>query len=140
MNKYRNPNGDETLRVVTDTGHIALVKGDWKELPPIYHNAAIAAGCECDAPTVRKNDAKPLASSDAVKDKGADEKIEAALKVMLSRDVEKDFTGTGEPNLNIVAQLTGMRVTRNQVSPIMRRLEEEAAAEEAAAAAAAAGT
>lgn len=125
-NQYRSPDPDAVIRVVTDTGHIALVGHDWKELPPIYHNAAIEAGCECDAETLVKNRVKPAASPQATKDRSADEKIELALKTMLERDQEGDFTANGEPNLNVVAKLAGFKVARAQVQPIYERLQEEA--------------
>lgn len=123
--KYRSPTG-ETIRVVTDTGHVALIDGEWRELQPLYHNAALAAGCECDAPSLVKNRVKPAASEDAVKDPTDEAKIERALKTMLEREEAEDFRTNGEPNLNVVAKLTGMRVTRKQVQPVFERLQEEA--------------
>lgn len=130
MYKYRNPNGDGEIRVVTETGHIALVGPEPKALPEVYHNAAIAAGCACDAPTLAKNKVELKASPDAVNDKTAEQKIEAALKTMLERDVEGDFTSNGEPNLNAVAKLAGMKVSRAAVSPIFARLKAEAEADD----------
>lgn len=126
IHQYRSPDPDTVIRVVTDTGHIALVDGEWKALPPIYHNAAIEAGCECDAETLVKNRVKPAASPNAVKDRTADEKIEQALKTMLERDQKDDFNDNGEPNLKVVTKLAGFKVARAQVQPIYERLQEEA--------------
>lgn len=124
--KYRSPTGDP-IRVVTDTGHIALVYGEWKELPSIYHHAAINAGCECDAnPGVINNKQKPAASPQANKPLDIEEQITRALKTMLERDEDGDFTGNGDPNLNVVAKLVGFKVTRKQVQPIYQQLQDEA--------------
>lgn len=122
---YRSPDG-EAIRVVTDTGHIAIVKGEWRELPPIYHHAAINAGCECDAQGVSNTRTKPAASPDANKDLDVDEQITKALKTMLERDEPSDFTGNGDPNLNSVAKLVGFKVSRKQVQPIFSELKDEA--------------
>lgn len=130
MHTYRNPNGTGQIRVVVpETGHVALVGPEGKKLPSIYHNAAIAAGCECDAPTLKREDVKPQASPDAKTDKAPAERIKDALKTMLERDVEGDFTKAGDPNLNVVSQLAGLRATRKDVGPIFAELKAEAEAE-----------
>lgn len=126
MHKYRSPDSDEEIRVVTKTGHVARVGREWKELPKIYHDAAIEAGCECDAKTVVKNGAKPEAGPNAPKDRTKAEKIELALKAMMEREEDGDFTDAGSPNLNVVAKLAGCKVKRAEVLPIFDRLVEQA--------------
>lgn len=125
MNKYRSPDGDD-IRVETNTGHITIVGADWRELPAIYHNAAIAAGCECDASTLKRNKVKPEASSEAQKDLDEAGKIKRALQTMLGREVEGDFKSNGDPNLNIVSQLAGFKVKRADVQPVYQELLDEA--------------
>lgn len=129
MHTYRNPNGAGEIRVVVaETGHVALVGPEGKQLPKIYHNAAIAAGCECDAPTLKREDVKTEASPDAKKAKPPAARIKDALKTMLERDVDGDFTNNGEPNLNVVSQLAGLRAMRKDVGPIFAELKAEAEA------------
>ena len=48
---------------------------------------------------------------------------------MIERDVEGDFTKAGDPNLNVVSQLAGLRATRKDVGPIFAELKAEAEAE-----------
>lgn len=127
--KYRSPDGED-IRVVTDTGHIAIVGAEFRELPAIYHHAAINAGCECDALGVSNTRTKPQASPQANKGLDVDEQITRALKTMLEREEDGDFTGNGDPNLNAVAKLVGFKVARKQVQPIFTALKEEAEGEE----------
>ena len=131
MNKYRSPDGDD-IRVETNTGHITIVGADWRPLPAIYHNAALAAGCECDTATLKRNKVKPAASPEAEKDLDEAGKIKRALQAMLGRDVEGDFKSNGDPNLNTVSQLAGFKVKRADVQPIFQELVDEADEEEGA--------
>lgn len=123
MHRYRSNTGEE-IRVVTGTGHVAIVGEDWRELPAVYHQAAVQAGCEVDTPT--KAATPTRVESGGADAKNIDELIERALKAMLERDVADDFTSAGEPNLNVVAKLAGMKVKREQVTAIFHRLKEEA--------------
>lgn len=133
MHTYRNPNGTGQIRVVVnETGHVALVGPEGKKLPKIYHNAAIAAGCACDAPTLMREDVKTQASPDAKNEKPPAARIKDALKTMLERDVDGDFTNNGEPNLNVVSKLAGLRAMRKDVAPIFAELKLEAETSEGA--------
>lgn len=125
MHKYRSTTG-APIRVTTNTGHVAIVESEWRELPAIYHNAAISAGCECDSATIKRNTVAPKASPNAQQDFNEEALIEKALKTMLERSEEGDFKGNGDPNINVVAHLAGFRVTRGQVQPIFERLMDEA--------------
>jgi len=126
MHRYRSSTGDE-IRVVTTTGHVAIVGDEWRELPAIYHQAAVQAGCEVDTPTKAATPTRVLSNGNDAKN--IDELIERALKTMLEREVADDFTSAGEPNLNVVSKLAGMKVKREQVTAIYHRLKEEAGGE-----------
>ena len=125
MKQYRSRDGD-VKRVVTSSGHVALVGPDWKPLPPIYHNAALRSGCECDAKTIVENTAKVENSATAEKAPNAEVLIERALKTMLERDQQGDFNQAGEPLVGAVAKLAGFNVRRADITPVWRRLQAEA--------------
>lgn len=121
--KYRSPTG-EPLRVATTAGHTAILDDQWQELPKVFHQAALLHGAEVDQAVTVADAAPPQSAGPTGQD--VDAIIERALKVMLERDQEGDFNAADEPNLKVLSKLAGLRVTREQVSPIYHRLVEEA--------------
>lgn len=127
--RFRSPD-EETIRVVTDTSHVALVGPEWRELPPIYHAAALKAGCECDRRVVRVQKESSQASADSAKRGDPEVLIERALKTMLEREQDGDFNDSnGEPSVDAVKKLAGINVKRAQISPVWRKLKAEAGAD-----------
>lgn len=127
--QFRSPD-EETIRVVTDTGHIALIGPEWRELPPIYHAAALKAGCECDQRVVRVQKEASQASDKSTKRGDPEVLIERALKTMLEREQEGDFNDSnGEPSVDAVKKLAGINVKRAQITPVWRKLKAEAGAD-----------
>lgn len=121
--KYRSPTG-EPLRVATTAGHTAILGEEWQELQPVFHQAALLAGAEVDKQVTSAKETKPESTGPQAKD--TDAIIERALKVMLERDQDGDFNAADEPNLKVLSKLAGIKITREQVSPIYHRLVEEA--------------
>lgn len=120
---------DTPKRVVSEDGvHTALIGDDWRELPPILHAAAIAAGVEFrkDKGKVDKVESKP-ADPDALSQTGEDGVIRKALNDLLARNDDNDFTGDGHPRVDAVNKLTGMTHTKADILRVWEALADEAA-------------
>lgn len=122
--KYRSPTGED-IRVTSTTGHVAVVGAEWRELPKIYHQAAIRDGCEVDQGVIPNSPKGGQVKGAGPQAKTPEAVIERALKAMLERDQPGDFTADDQPNLKVVGKLAGMTVTRDQVTPIYQKLIEE---------------
>lgn len=122
--KYRSPTGED-IRVTSTTGHVAIVGADWRELPRIYHQAAIREGCEVDQGVIPNDSKAAKVQGAGPQSQPPEAVIERALKTMLERDQAGDFTADDQPNLKVLGKLAGFTVTRDQVTPIYQKLVEE---------------
>ena len=123
--QFRHP---DTVHVATTDGLAAVVGPEWRELPPILHVAALAAGCECDQTQFRAEaPAKPAPT--IVTDH--DTVIREALELMLARkgdsDFEGDFTADNTPNAKSVGKLCGFNVSKEAVMNVFVAMQNEAA-------------
>lgn len=121
--KYRSPTGED-IRVTATTGHVAIVGAEWRELPRVYHQAAIRDGCEVDQGVI-PNDRRATVQGAGPQHQEPEAVIERALKTMLERDQAGDFTNDDQPNLKVLGKLAGFAVTRDQVTPIYQKLLDE---------------
>lgn len=126
--QFRSPTGTP-IRVANVFGHCAIVGDEWRELPPILHRDAMAAGCECNQGIVQTAAPKPESSPDS-KHIAVDEAtvIREAIELMLKRDEKGDFTADGSPNAKVVSHLAGMNVGKAPVMQVWVAMQNEAAA------------
>lgn len=119
--KFRSGNDGE-VRVATTAGHVAMVGPEWRELPEPLQSAALIAGCECDKGAVKAAPHITHPSKDAV-DQG-DEKAHAtkAIKALLKRNDEADFTVDGIPKVPAVSKEAGFTVTKGVVLEVWAEL------------------
>lgn len=124
--KFRSPTGAK-IRITTETGHCATIRGDWRELPEILHLAALAAGCECDKERVSARKVEPVSTPEAAaRPVTHDDVYRKALTTMLERNEEGDFTSAELPNINAVSKLCGMNARKEDVLRVFRAMTAEA--------------
>lgn len=128
--KFRHPDG---VRLALSSGHVTLVGPDWQPLQEMFHQEALTKGCECDQTTIRTRTLEPaVAGPNAVTPLDERAKIRKALILMVERNGEGDFTGSGAPNINIVSKECGFRADKGLVLEEWNSMVEEAQQEEAA--------
>ena len=127
--QFRSPNGQD-LHISTIYGHSAIVGAEWRELPEIMHLAALSAGCECDQQRVHAAPVLPESAPYAMaRVVDHDSVYREALKTMIQRDEEGDFTKTDHlPNINVVSKLCGMTANKTDVLRVYREMLAEAEA------------
>lgn len=124
--KFRHPTG---TRIASTNGQVVLVGPDWRPLHVDLHREALAKGCECDQRTIRTSDpVAPTGSESAVNPLNEEALIRKALIVMVQRNEEDDFTGSGTPNLNTLTKEVGFKVDKQTALAVWHQLEEEAKA------------
>lgn len=89
------------------SGHSMVLGPEGEEVPKMFLQAAFGAGAvPADA------DADEFVSAPAdTPSKSNQELIQDAIKVMLGRNDEKDFTVSGLPNRQALSKLVGLNVT-----------------------------
>lgn len=123
--KYRHNQG---VRLALTSGHVVFVGQEWQELHERFHGAALENRCEVDQGIIHAVEpAKVEASAQAVVNTDDVTVIRAALKTMLERVDDDDFTVTGLPSIKAVRTLSGIEVEKDVVYKIFRELEKEAA-------------
>ena len=127
--KFRHPSG---VRVASTSGHAAIIGPDWRELSPILHAEALAAGCECDQTQFKAEKVEPQSTPEAAaRPIDHDHVIREALELMLSRkgdpECAGDFTADGTPNAKVVAKLSSLNVRKEDVMRVFRAMQNEAA-------------
>lgn len=124
--RYRHPN---TVRLALTTGHVAFVGPEWVELPDIFQQAAVLAGCEIEQNIIPPTPVvKPKASPQAVVNVDDESVIRRALETMLGREEEGDFTSTGLPSIKALEKVAGIQVSKSEVYRIFRSMTAEAEA------------
>lgn len=119
--KFRHSTG-VTLSLLS--GHCAQVGAEWRELPDLFYQEALVRGCEVDKTVIEaRNEIDPGASSDAGKTFDEAKLIREALELMKERGEAGDFTGSGNPNLNVLQSLVGFKATKDMVYPIWHEVE-----------------
>ena len=111
-------NRDHVLRHTSGLS-IKFVKGEPVYVPPRMVADAIALGAEASADDA-EGAAKVMQEVEAAKNEKANRAgiIEDAVRKMLARNQRGDFTAGGRPNLNVLFQLTDLRVTQEELEPI----------------------
>ena len=127
--QFRHPSG---VRVASTTGHAAVIGPEWRELPPILHADALAAGCECDQSTFKAEKVEPQSSPEAsARPNSHDDVIRQALALMIERkgdpECESDFNGDGTPNAKVVSKLSSLNCRKEDVMRVYRAMQAEAA-------------
>lgn len=123
--RFRHPNG---ITVSNTLGHAARIGPEWRELPQVLHQDALAAGCECDQTRFKAEKAKAESSDEAKARPGDhDDVIRTALAQMIEREGKGDFTKDGLPNTNTASKLAGMSLAKNDVLRVFRAMTAEAA-------------
>lgn len=126
--KFRSPT-DEPVHLALLSGHSAIVYREWRELPEIFHDEALARRCECDKRVTAPKGARVLNSAEAINQSpDVDTLYRQALTTMLERDVEGDFNGDGQPAVKVVSELAGFAATKEDMLRVFRAMEAEAAA------------
>lgn len=121
--KFRHSDG---VRVALISGHVTSIGPDWRELDPIFHREALAKGCECDQSSIRTQDLSPQAGEGAVVNFDEAGAIRVALIRMIERNGNGDFTGSGAPNLKVLAKEAGFKIDKEIAMRVWHELEEEA--------------
>ena len=123
--QFRSPNG-EPIKLISTSGHSAIVGAQWRPLPQILHREALSRGCECDQTKFRAVDPVPQASPEAVSTivdhAGA---YRQALETMLGREEEADFTNAGLPDTRQVSKLCGFQARKEDVLQVWHAIVQE---------------
>lgn len=120
-----NP-GAANIHVKTLAGHCAIVGPEWRELPPSLHAAALNAGCEVDSTRKQATEHETKASAQAVDQSDEKALITKAIKVLLKRNDEDDFTVDGIPKVSAVNKEAGFTATKGDVHEAWESLNAEA--------------
>lgn len=124
--QYRHNQG---VRLALTSGHVTHVGTEWQPLDERFHSAALEAGCEVDKGIIpAAKEIKPQASPDAVTNTDDTSVIREALKRMLERDVQGDFTADNLPNLKVLAREAAIPVDKELAYRVFRELKAEAGA------------
>lgn len=113
----------EPVRLALDSGHITIVGAEWRELPEIFHRAATLAGCQRRDQAPPPDEIKRPAGSEVV---DHDTAYRAAIKTMLERNEDGDFTAASLPNINVVSKLCGFTARKEDVLETFRAMKAEA--------------
>jgi hypothetical protein len=119
-----------SVRLALTSGHAAIVGPEWRELPAMFHQAALGAGCECDKEQFKAVHAEPQSTPEAAaRPTSHDDVYRKALTTMLEREEEGDFNRDGLPNTNVVSKLCGMSARKEDVLRVFRAMQAEAGTE-----------
>jgi hypothetical protein len=121
--RFRSPT-DNVLHVTTIFGHAARIGPDWRELPPILHKPAIAAGAITDNMTA---DSINASNESADPPFSQEAEIRKAIIAMLGEDDPTNFTNAGVPNLNKLSARCGFTVDREQMQQVWADLDKSSA-------------
>lgn len=123
--KFRS---DTEIRVMSDDGvHSARIGDEWRELPPVLHSAAIAAGAEFDKGAGKVNKTEQTAGNpDALNQGGEDSVIRNALTALIERNSDEDFTSDNKPRVDAVNKLTGVNHTKTDILRVWDAMAAEA--------------
>lgn len=125
--KFRSPTA-EPVFLALHTGHTAVVTREWAPLDPIFHTSAFEKRCECDKEGVIAPTDVPVQGA-AVSDSrfaSIDDHYRVALKTMLERSEEGDFTADGLPNIKAVSKVCGFGAVKEDVLRVYRDMVAEA--------------
>lgn len=93
-------------------GHCMVLGPEGEDVPKMFIQAAFAAGA-----VPADSDAEAFIAAPAeTAGKSNQELIQAAIKTMLERNVEEDFTASGMPNRKALAKLVGLNVSAEDVA------------------------
>lgn len=124
--EFRSPNGAD-IRIALLSGHTAIVGAEFRELAPIFHRAAVAAGCERRDQPPPPAEAPVLPSTEAMhRTVTPDAALRGAITTMLEREVKGDFTADSLPNTNVVSKLCGFSARKEDVLRVFRAMKDEA--------------
>ena len=105
------------------SGHAAHITKEWRELPEMFHEDAVRAGCErTDTPALPKRPARQVPKAPATEQ----DHYRIAIATMLAREVDGDFTRDSLPNINAVSELCGFKAVKEDVLTVFREMKAEA--------------
>lgn len=111
---------EKGTQVALLSGHCCFIPKEGREVPGVFVDEAFRNGCvPCDV----KTEDIPQAPKQTI-DKGRDDLIVSAIKVMLERGDE--MTAQGFPNLKSLAKETGFTVEREEMVKLFNAMIEEA--------------
>ena len=102
------------------SGHCMVLGPEGAEIPQMFVQPAFAAGA---IPADVDTDEFVAAPKDTV-GKTDQALIQEAIKTMLERNVEDDFTVSGLPNRKALSKLVGMNVTAEEATIAWRAINE----------------
>lgn len=102
------------------SGHCMVLGPEGEDVPKMFIQAAFAAGA-----IPADSDAEDfIAAPTDTAGKSNQDLIQAAIKTMLERNVEDDFTVSGLPNRKALAKLVGLNVTAEEATIAWRAINE----------------
>ncbi len=114
MKKYRSIDGKDK-RLALGCGNITTVGAEWRELPDVFRNEALAQGC------IDEDMAKGIAEAPAI---NRNEEIATAINTMLDGGEEGSFNADGSPNMKKINELCGFAATKEEVVAAWKVLSE----------------
>lgn len=114
---------EKGTQVALLSGHCCFIPKEGREVPGMFVDEAFRSGC---IPCEVKDEDIPHAPKQ-VSDKGREEIIVSAIKVMLERGDE--MTAQGFPNLKSLAKETGFTVEREEMVKLFNAMVDEANAD-----------
>jgi len=123
---FRSPT-DAPVHLALLTGHTAVVTREWAPLDPIFHAKAFERRCECDAREVLAPKDIPVEAAEVSSGRYAsiDDHYREALRTMLERSEEGDFTNDGLPNIKAVSKVVGFGAVKEDVLRVYREMVAE---------------
>ena len=110
--RYRSRTGDP-VRIALLSGHVAVVTGEWRELPDQFRDAAYASGCISDDMEVNKEVTKAVeagALETLSQDAELKSKVRSAIQKALDEDNYKAFTVKNGPTHKYLTDEVGEKV------------------------------
>jgi hypothetical protein len=121
--QFKSPS-ENVIHVATRQGHAARVGPEWRDLPPILHKEAIAAGCITSNMTQESIEAVHAGDSGVV---SHGDQLKNAIVAMVDGSDPEDFTAQGVPNLKRLSARTGFNVDRDEMLAVWNDLEKATA-------------
>lgn len=123
--KFRTLPGRGSVRIALTSGHETWVTEELAPLEPVFHAAALAAGCISEDMLSELSGLASLADDT----KGKKPKLETIAEVMaamLDSGEEAYIDETGKPILELLSDKCGFRVTAKERDQVFERLSHAA--------------
>ena len=123
--KFMSPTGED-IRIALLDGHVAVVSGEWRDLPEYFHKEAYAAGCISDdmakLAEIKLSEHTVNAIEKVALKK---EEIKAAIRELLENYDKANFTAQNLPKSTVLKSMIGKSVSNSERDEVWYALQQE---------------